>query len=121
MGEDAEPVHAAGIHCDRSQCFVPLLSPLLQGYLGWAQAWLLASPTRLGLLAGMVWRLLGGYGTLSCSLYWSWASRGPRSVATILRHISKMIYNQAPNHEAWGRPLYGCWRDLEERAGINSY
>ena len=33
------------------------------GYLGWAQAWLLASPTRLGLLAGMVWCLLGGCGT----------------------------------------------------------
>jgi hypothetical protein len=36
---------------DGSRCLVPLLSPLLHGYLGWAQAWLVASPTRLGLLA----------------------------------------------------------------------
>jgi hypothetical protein len=38
---------------------------------------------------------------------WLWASRGPWSVATVLRHISRMVYLQAPNHEAWERPLYG--------------
>ena len=29
-------------------------------------------------------------------------------VATTLRCISRMVYFQAPNHEAWERPLYGA-------------
>ena len=49
-----------------------------------------------------------GSGEMAYSLCWLWASRGPWSVATVLRHISRMACNQAPNHEAWERPLYGA-------------
>jgi hypothetical protein len=57
---------------------------------------------------GMVWLLLGRnslvlrfysslgtcrHCTVLCPLCWLWASRGPWSVATILRHISRIVYN----------------------------
>ena len=130
MGEDTEQghhgEHLVGLRRSRSRCEPKnwAVDPWLWAALRWSSRFLASPMAALSTgCSSSPWALVSpaGHGPAAADISgggagprirffshcWLWASRGPWSVATMLRRISRMVYLQAPNHEAWERPLYG--------------